>query len=73
LFQERLEQRTVLSAVSPVATVLQADYTGDGVIDVDDLDTINRWIGPGGQSTGTPSTAGSVPAVNPRCITAQWI
>lgn len=48
LFQESLEQRTVLSAVSPVEGLLEADYDGNGVVDLNDLNTINRWIGPSG-------------------------
>ena len=49
LAPERLEVRTVLSAVSPVEGLLEADYNEDGKIDVDDLNTINRWVGPDGK------------------------
>ena len=48
LIQEPLESRTVLSAISPVEGLLDADYNADGVVDISDLNTINRWIGPDG-------------------------
>lgn len=50
LYEEPLEQRTVLSAVTPFATVLDADYTGDGVVDADDINVMSCWIGPEGSS-----------------------
>jgi hypothetical protein len=44
LIEEQLEQRTVLSAVSPVDPLVEADFNGDGEIGLSDLDTINCWV-----------------------------
>jgi hypothetical protein len=45
LREEPLEKRTVLSAISPVAPLMEADFTGDGQIDLGDLDLLNCWVG----------------------------
>lgn len=45
LLEEQLEQRTVLSAVSPVDPLMEADFNGDGEIGLADIDVINCWIG----------------------------
>ncbi len=45
LREEQLEQRTVLSAISPVAPLMEADFNGDGEIGLADLDLINCWVG----------------------------
>jgi hypothetical protein len=44
LLEEQLEQRTVLSAVSPVDPITAADFNGDGEIGLADLDAINCWV-----------------------------
>jgi hypothetical protein len=45
LYEEPLEQRTVLSAISPVAPLMEADFNGDGEIELGDLDMLNCWVG----------------------------
>lgn len=45
LREEQLEQRTVLSAVSSVDPLMEADFDGDGVIGRSDIDVINCWVG----------------------------
>jgi hypothetical protein len=44
LLEEQLEERTVLSAVSPVDPLTEADFNGDGEIGLADIDVLNCWI-----------------------------